>query len=287
MAKYELKVERELKFGIEIEMIPTETIKHRDVADALTNAGINCGYEGYTHKVLKRKWKVVTDGSIRTEYGRGIEVVSPVLEGEKGLAELEKVVKVLNELGCKVNKDCGLHVHHDINDFNVENIKNVYRLYYKHMMVFDEMMPKSRRGNTNRWCGDIEKRILDNVEECTTMERLIRDMTDNEPRGRKRYRKINLCSYLTYGTVEFRQHNGTVNFEKMRNWVLLTHKVLDRAKQDKVVKQKSEKRIEKCLTGVQHSGYDLYCELGINGTELSQYVGKRRAELKKKEEGVA
>jgi hypothetical protein len=36
-----------------------------------------------------------------------------------------------------------------------------------------------------------------------------------------RYFKVNLQSYHTYGTVEFRQHSGTLNAAKAVNWVRL------------------------------------------------------------------
>jgi hypothetical protein len=37
-----------------------------------------------------------------------------------------------------------------------------------------------------------------------------------------RYYKLNLSAINVHGTIEFRQHSGTVNAEKAVNWVKLT-----------------------------------------------------------------
>jgi hypothetical protein len=36
----------------------------------------------------------------------------------------------------------------------------------------------------------------------------------------ERYRTINIKSYCNHKTVEFRQHNGTTNYLKIRAWIL-------------------------------------------------------------------
>lgn len=34
-----------------------------------------------------------------------------------------------------------------------------------------------------------------------------------------RYFKVNACSYTRHQTIEFRQHQGSTDFEKISNWV--------------------------------------------------------------------
>ena len=34
-----------------------------------------------------------------------------------------------------------------------------------------------------------------------------------------RYFKVNACSYSRHRTIEFRQHQGSTDFEKISNWV--------------------------------------------------------------------
>ena len=47
------------------------------------------------------------------------ELVSPILVGEAGLRELEKVCWVLDLCDVKVNESCGLHVHIDAAGFSM------------------------------------------------------------------------------------------------------------------------------------------------------------------------
>jgi hypothetical protein len=35
-----------------------------------------------------------------------------------------------------------------------------------------------------------------------------------------RYNKVNLCAFLRHGTIEFRQHSGTMNVDKVINWIV-------------------------------------------------------------------
>src|SRR5438874_2067235 len=65
---------------------------------------------------MPRGWVSKTDGSLGTEgyHEVGVEVVSPVLRGERGLTEVAYAVEVLlGPLGARVDGTTGLHVHVD------------------------------------------------------------------------------------------------------------------------------------------------------------------------------
>ena len=194
-------------FGIEIECYhPTNSRIREEVSRAIREAGIECTVEGYTHTVMRR-WKIVTDSSIWG--GCGLEVVSPILYGEEGLEELKKVVEVLNRLGCRVNRSTGLHIHHDANDLGQQRLRNIFELYRDNEDLFDKLVSNSRRAG-NRFCQSLK----------------------DYPRSvfpDTRYTKVNHRSYLKYGTIEFRQHQGTLNFDKMVHWIKLTQRVVERA----------------------------------------------------------
>ena len=101
------------KFGIEIEAYNCSMSR---LADELREAGIRVTVEGYNH-TTRDHWKLVTDSSL---HGNDtFELVSPILAGEAGLKELEKVCWVLDLCNVKVNDSCGLHVHLDAADFNM------------------------------------------------------------------------------------------------------------------------------------------------------------------------
>ena len=56
--------------------------------------------EGYNH-TTRPYWKIVTDASVSHE---GLEIVSPVLKGQDGLNQLEKVLKALNQVELRLTK---------------------------------------------------------------------------------------------------------------------------------------------------------------------------------------
>ena len=199
------------KFGIEIEGY---NCSRERLARELREAGIEVTVEGYNH-TTRPHWKLVTDSSLNGN--DTFELVSPILVGEAGLRELEKVCWVLDLCDVKVNGSCGLHVHIDAAGFSMETWRNL-ALSYKHLEpVIDRFMPASRRDNY--YCKGL----------CHVSDEMIRSArTVDELKGRigNRYHKVNLEAYSRHKTVEFRQHSGTTNFTKMRNWVLFLHKLV-------------------------------------------------------------
>ena len=129
------------KFGIEIEAY---NCSRERLARELREAGIEVMVESYNH-TTRPHWKLVTDSSISGN--DTFELVSPILVGEVGLRELEKVCWILDLCDVKVNGSCGLHVHIDAAGFSMETWRNL-ALSYKHLEpVIDRFMPASRRDN--------------------------------------------------------------------------------------------------------------------------------------------
>ena len=218
---------RELKFGVEIEFFGANYIT---IIEQLRANGIQVAdFSGYTHTVIPQ-WKITTDCSVNsrgTGLGKGLELVSPILYGDEGLDELEKVYTVLNECGAKVDRSCGTHVHFDIADYTVEDMVSFLNLYYKEHTLIDHLVPASRRDN--RYCQQLRTADIKRINERFEDDRIqgIRDI-----RGilYSRYRTVNLDSYVKYGTIEFRQHGGTTEFEKMEAWIILMYQMLAAAK---------------------------------------------------------
>lgn len=194
-------------FGIEIECIGC-TMQQGEAA--IRAAGIEVNIEGYGH-VTRPQWKIVPDSSVSD----GFEVVSPVLTGNDGLEQVRKVARALVGAGAKVDRRCGFHVHVDARDLTGADLVNCVRRYAAHESVIDTFMPASRRGSSNNYCRPMAQ-ILRYFETPTTTEsaRTVANRTSD------RYYKLNLCAFLRHGTVEFRQHSGTVDFRKMLNWII-------------------------------------------------------------------
>ena len=175
-------------FGVEIEAY---NCTRERLARELTAAGIRVEVEGYNHT---DHWKLVTDSSLSGN--NTFELVSPILHGEQGIEELEKVCWVLDLCNAKVNDSCGLHIHMDAAEFDLQTWKNLIITYKRLENVIDHFMPQSRRNN--------------------------------------RYHKVNLEAYARHRTVEFRQHGGSTNFTKMSAWIHFLAKMITFAKQGQV-----------------------------------------------------
>lgn len=192
------------KFGLELEIAG---ISQQTALAALKAVNINVQAEGYNH-TTRSHWKIVSDSSVRD----GFEIVSPILEGEAGICEAEIVARALDDAGASVNSSCGLHVHFDASGLDAAAIKTIVTRYAAHEAEIDAFMPPSRRGNSNRYCGSLALMLNNGFNSASSIHEMIRAQSS-------RYFKINLQSLDRHGTIEFRQHAGTVNAAKIANWV--------------------------------------------------------------------
>lgn len=208
-------------FGVEIEACNCTRDR---LARELTAAGISVQVEGYNHTDHADHWKLVTDGSLCGN--DTFELVSPILHGEQGLEELEKVCWVLDLCEVRVNDSCGLHVHMDAAEFDLPTWKNLILTYKRLEGVIDRFMPRSRRNN--RYCKGLTAVTEATINRAATIGQLRAAFNNN------RYHKVNLEAYARHRTVEFRQHGGSTNFTKMSAWIHFLAKMITFAKQGAV-----------------------------------------------------
>lgn len=205
------------RFGVELEH---NGISLDASARALRGAGLEVINEGWTHRVC-REWKIVPDSSC------GNEAVTPILRGASGFASLKTAMAALRGAGARVDARCGMHVHLDMSDLNGAEMARFVALYVNHQDDIDNIVPPSRRGNT--YARRVETGELDTIVDAftrtgTTPWRWTQD---------RRYRTINVMSFPKYGSIEVRQHQGTLNFTKARAWVLLMMAMVEVARQDR------------------------------------------------------
>jgi hypothetical protein len=239
------------QFGVEFEAYNVDKTVLRN---KLVASGVNCEIAGYTHDTT-RYWKIVTDGSITGN--NTFELVSPILEGETGLAEMMKVCKILNQCGAKVNKSCGTHVHINARNFTLEQWKRIYINYARLEKVIDGFMADSRRGNKNRFCqGFSTVRNFENEIKSAMSLNTIANKLSNS-----RYWKINPQSYSRHNTCEFRQHSGTTDYIKISSWIRFLSNLVDFSENHLIT--------EKTLNGLKT----------FNNIELVDYFKYRTLEL--------
>lgn len=208
------------KFGVEIESFVKRGKTKEALRDLIQSKGVNCQLNDYNH-TTRDYWKIISDGSLRAD-GVTFELVSPILQGADGLEQLEKVCQALKEYGARINKTCGLHIHFDAEAFNLQTWKNLLINYAKLEDTIDKFMPPSRRGNSNTYCQSLKQNISE-IKEATNLLQITRAMGT-------RYKKINTESYARHRTIEFRQHSGTIEFLKIKNWILFLHNLVEASK---------------------------------------------------------
>jgi hypothetical protein len=227
----------QLTFGVEIECYSAGP---QVLVDAIRAAGVAVRNAGYTHAVTA-EWKIVTDGSLSSrQLGQGLEVVSPILKGAEGRAELAKVMNALVAAGAVVDKSCGLHVHVGIAGASVGAVRNLAKLWAKYEAQFDSLVPATRRGSANVFCksnfaaggfgpsdsDEAVKNLADRLNSAGSISAIAKVMNGAVPavhmaRSSARYYKVNFQCFPVYGTVEFRMHSGTIDAEKATSWVEL------------------------------------------------------------------
>jgi Putative amidoligase enzyme len=201
-----------MKIGIEIECWSPKA------AAALTTA-IRSKYRG-ANIVDGRNWEpdgwsIVGDGSLHSGPTGfvGVEIVSPVIDTDKAtdLTTIKRICAALQDIGCTVDEHCGLHVHVDTEDMSVADIKRIFGRYSQYEDIIDRFMPLNRRGSL--YYAKSGKPMVGQVFAVDTKSALARVL------GGQRYWRVNLDAMLRHGTIEFRQHSGTINYETIMRWV--------------------------------------------------------------------
>ena len=173
--------------------------------------------------------KAVYDGSTS-----GPEYVTGVLHGDYGYAHLKKICSSISD-DHEVNQRCGVHVHIG-GQFNRVFTIMLLRLGYKIQDEIFRMMPPSRLDNTfckfiPTWAGEninfqnwrklIGEYIYSGESE---LDKYRNKKCRHDHYASTRYRWININNFSTASgkpTVEFRCHGASMNYEKIRNWVLI------------------------------------------------------------------
>lgn len=233
-------------YGVEIECIGPVGFTHEQCAQAITNAGLPAQYVPYNqhHGRVSTKWKITTDGSITGNgvgYDRSFEIVSPILKGENGFADIARVCEVLQRRGFAVNQSCGLHVHVGIRnpDFPFPAMRRLAMMYVENERILDTIMPPSRKSGTfARPLASVSVEALGQCADfndiCDVFYGYRRGTTARnrmQPRDRdiRRFVKLNFTSYVTFGTVEFRHHAGTLIAGKITPWIMACLRMVDYA----------------------------------------------------------
>ncbi|MBQ7211604.1 MAG: amidoligase family protein [Muribaculaceae bacterium] len=208
-------------FGVELECYNLTT---RAAENAFNNVGLPIYYAGYTHHDEQRRFKLVPDGSLAGN--DTIECVTPVLKGTRnGIATLKKAVGAMNGAGARVNRTCGTHIHIGCTDMTDDWYVRIFRNYQRIEHIIDGFMPESRRGNNSQWCRSL---VGKDFSYCRTIYDVNRVLSFN------RYFKVNPQSWDRHHTIEFRQHSGTLDYNKIYNWLMFVSKLVEYSRENEI-----------------------------------------------------
>lgn len=181
-------IAKDRRFGIEVEcIIPDAYREHFPVGGYHNGAQIPWAPVG---------WNCQHDGSVST-YGYtghfAAEIVSPPLSGEEGLIQVVFVMDKLAEIGAKVNRSCGFHIHVDASDLDAEQVNRI-----KDSFVNLETLLFRANGKqaADRWNNTFCRRST--------------EWTDNGMN--QRYQSLNLTNYFDPTGLARRTGKQTVEF---------------------------------------------------------------------------
>ena len=146
-------------------------------------------------------------------------------------------------------------------------------MYARYEDCIDELVAKSRRGSDNGYCAS-PRTNLEQLQNAKSVDEIIDRVYPS------RYIKLNCQSFRRHGTIEFRQHGGSTEFEKISNWIILTQMMVERAVNGTIQLKKGATdwfNFKKVIRGYGWMGADEQQQEAIS------YMNKRRRELAKKD----
>lgn len=182
--------------GIEIEMF--STLNRSELEQLICD------------KRLHKNLGVVTDGSIRPDDSsmQGFEI--RLIAKQDNLSNiLKRTCDMLSEIGARVNSSCGLHVHLDMRNRNVRDCFD--RLYATQNLLYSSVDSMRR---DNRYCTKV-----------TSYSNAV---------SIGHYAGLNASSFDSKQTLEVRLHEGSIDFEKINNWVEILVKIIETPNENNV-----------------------------------------------------
>ncbi len=220
------------KYGVEIEACLNDPDGHMDNSEL-----------GY--------WSRQRDGSLGKS---GREYSSPILQGDEGFEDIERLTTRLKGRGYHVRNSCGLHVHIDGRDLDFQDIKKLLKLVLVYEPVLYAMLPEARF--TGTYSVPLRKfprsRFRIRVQDEASLKAMWygRDRARVDTKSKyhhSRYFGLNIHSWFFRRSLEFRYHSGTLNPAKITNFISICQAFVDRAKAVKSVRAESFKSFKEQL----------------------------------------
>lgn len=230
-------------FGVEVEMTGiTREKAARLVAGVLgttpSHPESNCYHTRTIADQAARKWKIMRDSSITPirnddtsepldEYR--VEFVTPPLN-YSDIELLQNIIRKLRENGAKAHSSCGIHIHVDGANHTAVSLRRLVNFMTARQDLIYEALQIGDRESS--WCHKLNKTLLDAMKKNKNLTKEKAEEVwysrandgycggiDHQHYNSTRYHGVNLHSFFTKGTVEFRLFNSTLHAGKIKAYI--------------------------------------------------------------------
>lgn len=230
-------------FGVEVEMTGiTREKAARLVAEVLgttpSHPESNCYHTRTIADLAARKWKIMRDSSIEAIRNDGtsepldeyrVEFVTPPLN-YSDIELLQNIIRKLRENGAKAHSSCGIHIHVDGANHTAVSLRRLVNfMTARQDLIYEALQIGDRESN---WCHKLNKTLLDAMKKDKNLTKeKVEEIwysrandgycggIDHQHYNATRYHGVNLHSFFTKGTVEFRLFNSTLHAGKIKAYI--------------------------------------------------------------------
>ena len=230
-------------FGVEVEMTGiTREKAARLVAEVLgttpSHPESNCYHTRTIADLAARKWKIMRDSSIEAIRNDGtsepldeyrVEFVTPPLN-YSDIELLQNIMRKLRENGAKAHSSCGIHIHVDGANHTAVSLRRLVNfMTARQDLIYEALQIGDRESN---WCHKLNKTLLDAMKKDKNLTKEKAEEIwysrandgycggiDHQHYNATRYHGVNLHSFFTKGTVEFRLFNSTLHAGKIKAYI--------------------------------------------------------------------
>ena len=231
------------KFGVEVEMTGISRERAaKVVAEVLGTTPSRPDGTCYKTRTIAdqaaRKWKIMRDSSITSIRNDGddapldeykVEFVTPPLNYED-IDLLQKIIRKLKENGAKPHSSCGIHIHIDGANHNPKSLRRLVNFMTSRQNLIYEALEIGQREYS--WCHKLNSALLDEMKKSKELTKERAEQIwysrandgysggiDYSHYNHTRYHGVNLHSYFSKGTVEFRLFNSTLHAGKIKAYI--------------------------------------------------------------------
>jgi len=212
------------KYGFELEFTNQRVGYNSIKAALIASVALNHPESRVIDSETFRAWTVKSEHC-------GMEITSPSIESSAESMDMIKNIvdgirRSTRENGRIVGRDCGFHVHIDIGEFSLEQIRNLCRIFYNFEGVLFQFQPSSRRDNRyvrnivehgTDWIDNFDPDVYDDRRHESDF------MFDHSS-------AVSFSRFVNRGTVEFRYAAGTTRGVKVMSWIRLLLTLVEIAK---------------------------------------------------------